>query len=44
MISGEMKRLLPNAEKGTIAGATHDMWMENPKRCGQATIKFLARH
>jgi non-heme chloroperoxidase len=44
MINDEMKRLLPNAEKVTIAGATHDMWMENPKRCGQATVKFLARH
>ena len=44
MINDEMKRLLPNAEKVTIAGATHDMWLEDPERCGQATVNFLAKH
>src|SRR5436190_23637253 len=41
MINDALNHLLPNAKQVTIPGATHDMWLENPERCGQATINFL---
>jgi pimeloyl-ACP methyl ester carboxylesterase len=44
MINGALNHLLPNAEQVTIPGATHDMWIEDPERCGQATANFLAKH
>ena len=44
MINNALTHLLPNAEEVTIPGATHDMWIEDPERCGQATVNFLAKH
>jgi non-heme chloroperoxidase len=44
MINDALNHLLPNAEQVTVPGATHDMWLQDPERCGQATVKFLARH
>jgi len=44
MINNALTQLLPNAEQVTIPGATHDMWIQDPERCGQATVNFLAKH
>ena len=44
MINGALNHLLANVEQVTIPGATHDMWIEDPERCGQATANFLAKH
>ena len=44
MINDALNHLLPNAEQVTIPGATHDMWIQDPERCGQATANFLAKH
>jgi non-heme chloroperoxidase len=44
MINTALNHLLPNAEQVTIPAATHDMWIEDPERCGQATANFLAKH
>jgi len=44
MINNALTHLLPNAEQVTIPGATHDMWIEDPERCGQATANFLTKH
>jgi len=44
MINDALNHLLPNAEQVTVPGATHDMWLEDPERCGQATVNFLAKH
>jgi pimeloyl-ACP methyl ester carboxylesterase len=40
MINDALNHLLPNAEQVTIPGATHDMWIQDPERCGQATVIF----
>jgi pimeloyl-ACP methyl ester carboxylesterase len=44
MINNALTHLLPNAEEVTIPGATHDMWIEDPETCGEATANFLAKH
>jgi pimeloyl-ACP methyl ester carboxylesterase len=44
MINEELGRVLPNAERVTIPGATHDMWQEQPEVCGGATLSFLSKH
>jgi pimeloyl-ACP methyl ester carboxylesterase len=44
MINDALNHLLPNAKEVTIPGATHDMWLEEPESCGQATVDFLAKH
>ena len=44
MINDALNHLLRNAKEITIPGATHDMWIEDPERCGQATVNFLAKH
>ena len=44
MINGALNHLLPHAEQVTVPGATHDMWIEDPETCGQATANFLAKH
>jgi len=44
MIIEELSRVMPAAECVTIPGATHDMWLEEPKACGKATLSFLGRH
>ena len=44
MINDALNQLLRNAKQVTIPGATHDMWLQDPERCGQATVSFLAKH
>ena len=44
MIIEELSRVMPAAERVTIPGATHDMWLEEPEACGKATLSFLGRH
>ena len=44
MINNALTQLLPNAEQVSIPGATHDMWIQDPERCGQATVNFLTKH
>jgi non-heme chloroperoxidase len=44
MIIEELSRVMPEAERVTIPGATHDMWLEEPEACGKATLSFLAKH
>ena len=44
MIIEELSRVLPAAERVTIPGATHDMWLQEPEACGKATLDFLGRH
>ncbi len=44
MIIEELSRVMPAAERVTIPGATHDMWLEEPKACSKATLSFLGKH
>ena len=44
MIIEELGRVMPAAERVTIPGATHDMWLEEPEACGKATLSFLGKH
>jgi len=44
MINDALNHLPRNAKQVTIPGATHDMWLEDPERCGQATVNFLTKH
>ena len=44
MIIEEFSRVMPGAERVTIPGATHDMWLEKPEACGNATLSFLGKH
>ena len=44
MINDALNHLLRNAKEVAIPGATHHMWLEDPERCGQATVNFLAKH
>jgi non-heme chloroperoxidase len=44
MIIEELSRVMPGAERVTIPGATHDMWLQKPEACGKATLNFLGKH
>jgi len=44
MIIEELSRVMPAAERVTISGATHDMWLQEPEACGKATLNFLSKH
>jgi pimeloyl-ACP methyl ester carboxylesterase len=44
MITYELSRLLPDAKVVAIPGATHDMWIEAPEACRNATLKFIGAH
>ena len=44
LVNAELERLLkgnPRAKRITIAGATHDMWTEQPGVCRMAAFEFL---
>jgi len=43
-ITDELSQLLLNAEVVRIPGATHDMWVEAPEACRNATLKFIGAH
>jgi pimeloyl-ACP methyl ester carboxylesterase len=40
-VDAELARLLPNARRVVIAGATHDLWVDRPEECLAETVKFL---
>jgi non-heme chloroperoxidase len=44
MIIEELSRVMPAAERVTIPGATHDIWLEEPEACGKAALSFLGKH
>jgi pimeloyl-ACP methyl ester carboxylesterase len=44
MIIEDLSRVMPAAERVTIPGASHDMWLEEPEACGKATLSFLGKH
>jgi non-heme chloroperoxidase len=44
MIIEEFSRVMRGAERVTIPGATHDMWLEEPEACRNATLNFIAKH
>jgi pimeloyl-ACP methyl ester carboxylesterase len=43
-LTEHLQRLLPNAERVDIAGASHAMQEENPGAVNEAILGFLARH
>lgn len=43
MVNGELAKLLPQADRETIAGATHDMWADAPERCAELALGFIER-
>jgi pimeloyl-ACP methyl ester carboxylesterase len=43
-LTEHLQRLLPNAERVDIAGASHAMQEENPGTVNEAILDFLARH
>jgi pimeloyl-ACP methyl ester carboxylesterase len=44
MTTYELSRLLPEAKVVSIPGVTHDMWIEAPEACRNATLKFIGAH
>jgi pimeloyl-ACP methyl ester carboxylesterase len=44
VINEEMARVLPKAERATIANAGHGSARENPQAFNEAVLKFLANH
>lgn len=43
-LTEHLQRLLPNAERVDIAGASHAMQEENPSAVNEAILAFVARH
>ena len=44
LITDELARRLPNAERATIPGASHGMHGQNPAAYNEVVSAFLARH
>jgi pimeloyl-ACP methyl ester carboxylesterase len=44
LVDDELERLLPKCERVVIPDASHDLWADQPERCREATLAFLARH
>lgn len=44
LVVNELARLMPQAQRVFIPGATHDMWLQEPAKCGEATLAFLEKH
>lgn len=42
LVDAELARLLPNARRVKVPGATHDMWADAPELCRERTLEFLA--
>lgn len=43
LIDGELERHLPNVKRVILAGATHNMFLEQPAACNQAILDFLEK-
>jgi pimeloyl-ACP methyl ester carboxylesterase len=43
LIDEELTRLLPNARRIILHGATHRMWYEQPEACRNAVLEFLRK-
>lgn len=44
IVNAEIERVLTNARRVTLHGATHDMWAEQPDACGAVVLQFLNEH
>jgi pimeloyl-ACP methyl ester carboxylesterase len=44
IIDVEVARLLPNARRIVLPGATHRMWYEQPETCRKDVLDFLKQH
>jgi non-heme chloroperoxidase len=44
LVDDELGRLLRNCERVVIPDATHDLWADQPERCRDVTLAFLASH
>jgi pimeloyl-ACP methyl ester carboxylesterase len=44
LIAEELERVLPNARRVVLPGATHEMWNEFPEACRQILFSFLSKH
>jgi pimeloyl-ACP methyl ester carboxylesterase len=42
LVDAELERLLPHARRIMVAGASHDVWVDRPEVCREATLAFLA--
>lgn len=42
LVDEELARVLPGARRLVIAGASHDVWLDAPKRCRDESLAFLA--
>jgi pimeloyl-ACP methyl ester carboxylesterase len=42
LVDAELERLLPQARRIVVAGASHDVWVDRPEVCREATLAFLA--
>lgn len=42
LVDAELERLLPHVRRIVVAGATHDVWVDRPEICREATLAFLA--
>jgi non-heme chloroperoxidase len=44
LVDDELTRLLPHATRVIVPDAAHDLWAEQPERCRDVTLAFLAKH
>jgi non-heme chloroperoxidase len=44
LVDDELERLLPNVTRIVISAASHDLWADQPERCREFTLGFLAKH
>ena len=44
IVNEALAALLPETERATIDGATHDMWADAPERCSRLALDFIERH
>ena len=44
IIDAELHGLIADARRIVIAGATHEMWDEQPDTCREHTLRFLSEH
>lgn len=42
IVDEELEKVLPNARRVVVPGATHDMWVDAPEICLRETMRFLA--
>lgn len=44
LVDGRLERLLPNAERVVITGASHEMFLDDPAASAAAMLEFFQRH